>query len=60
MGKRWVLSEDWKTERLSESLMSSGGEFQSLGAALEWALSPNLQRLGLGLERRQAEVGLRD
>lgn len=40
--------------------MSWGRKFQSLGAALEKAQSPKLWRLDLGLERREAEVDLRD
>ena len=40
--------------------MSWGREFQSLEAALEKALSPELRRLDLGVERRLAEMDLRD
>ena len=40
--------------------MSCGREFQSLGAALENALSPKLRSLDLGVESRPAEVDLRD
>lgn len=40
----------------SGSLMSRG----ELGGALEKVLSPKLQKLDLGMERRHAEVDLRD
>ena len=53
---RW----DWEAARDSEYLMSGGRELQSLGAALEKTLSPKLQRLDLGVERRPADVDLRD
>ncbi|AWP12748.1 Hypothetical protein SMAX5B_021657, partial [Scophthalmus maximus] len=46
--------------RESESRISWGREFHSLGAALEKDLSPKLQSLVLGVERRPAEVDLRD
>ena len=54
------MRRDWNIVRESDSLMSGGREFQSLGAALEKALSPKLRRLDLGVERRPAEVDLRD
>lgn len=46
--------------RESESLMRMGSEFQSLGAALENALSPKLQSMDVGVESKPAEVDLRD
>lgn len=44
----------------SESLMRMGSEFQSLGAALENALSPKLRSLDVGVKSSLAEVDLRD
>ena len=46
--------------RDSEVRISWGREFQSLGAALEKALSPKQRRLDFWMERRPAEVDLRD
>jgi len=46
--------------RESESLVRMGSEFQSLGAALENALSPKLRSLDMGVESKPAEVDLRD
>ena len=52
---RLVLRRNWKTAR--EFLMFWGREFQSMGAALDKALSPKLQRLGLAMEGPRGVVG---
>ncbi len=44
-----------KTVRDSESLTICGREFQSVQAAPEKALSPELQRLDMGVKRTLAE-----
>ena len=53
--KRCVLTNDLKVDRLVQSLMGLGSEFQREGAAMEKALSPQVRCLVLsGVDRRLA------
>ena len=53
--KRCFLSADLKEERVGETLMWEGSEFQRLGAAAEKAQSPQVRRLVRGTCSRLAE-----
>ena len=58
--KRYVLSADLKEERVGETLMWEGREFQRVGAATEKARSPQVRSLVQGTCSRLAEMDLRN
>ena len=58
--KRYVLRADLKEERVGETLMWEGSEFQRVGAATEKARSPQVRRSVRGTCSRLAEMDLRN
>ena len=58
--KRCVLRADLKEERVGETLMWEGSEFQRVGAATEKARSPQVRHSVRGTFSRLAEMDLRN